>query len=191
MSRRMIELLVRFSVVYGLLVWLCYAVPAYEWIERGTSAIVDGTLQLAGGAGEQRSLGFEARQGGYYYIYDVELENEHRTLVRGYHKHAFILVLFVGLALGTPNLRWRRRATAFVVGGVLTFGICVGMLMADLQGWERAAFTDSDGPYPGVIMTMRGLHLTAAGGMLPIIIWAFLVAGPMLDELRSESSQPA
>ncbi len=103
--------------------------------------------------------------------------------------HRITAFRFFGLALGTPRLPLRRRLIALGLGGVLTFGLCTAMLMSDLQGWEIAAFSatnlpDSDGPFPGIIMSMRGLHRTAAGGMLPIIIWAFLVAGPLLEELR-------
>jgi len=183
-ARRALQLLLRFSIVYGVLVWICYLVPAYAWVERGSVAVVDASFRLADGPGESRALRLESQGANFMYVYDVATPGSSKTLQRGYHRHAFILVLFIGLALGTPGLSWRRRLVASGVGGVLTFALCTGMLMSDLQGWERGAIPDSGGPYPGLIMSMRGLHNTAAGGMLPIIVWAFLVADPVLTKLR-------
>ena len=64
---------------------------------------------------------------------------------------------------------------ALGVGGVLVFLIGVGMLVVDVQGWEKGP-----GPFPRIVEAMNGLHLTAAGGLLPLVLWGLFIAGPLV-----------
>jgi hypothetical protein len=178
MPRYVLVLLARFALVYGALVAACAVLPVYAWIERAATAIAAAPLRER--AQEARSLRFEPRAEPPSYVYALRVGAVPRELQRPYHKHGFVLVLFAALALATPGLGWRRGALLFAAGGAAAFLLCVAMLMSDVELWERAAVAEAGlqptrGPYAIPFGAVQGLHRTAAAGLLPVILWVFLV----------------
>ena len=148
-------------------------------------AKTDATVLLTGESGTGKELLARAihlagaRSGGP--LVAVNCAAVSRELVRPYHKHGFVLVLFVALALATPGLGLRRGALWLGVGGAAAFLLCVAMLMSDVELWESAAVAEAGlqptrGPYAIPFGVVQGLHRTAAAGLLPVILWVFLVS---------------
>jgi len=179
MPRFALVLLARFTVVYGLLVWLCASVPVYAWIDSAATRVAAAALRER--ALEARSLALEQRGDAFVYVYELRVGTVSRALERPYHKHAFVLVLFLALVLSAPGLRPRACVLALLGGGGLVFALCVAMLMSDVEIWESGVLADAGlaptrGPYPVSLGFVEGLHRTAAAGLLPILLWA-LVTG--------------
>jgi len=179
MSRRALLLLARFAVVYGLLIWLCASVPVYAWIEGGASRVA--TAALREGALQSRALALERRGDAFVYVYDLRVGAVSRRLEHPYHKHAFVLVLFLALVLATPWLGARELAVALLGGGTVVFLLCVAMLMSDIEIWEREALAEAGlaetaGPWPVPLGFIQGLHRTAAAGLLPVMLWTLFAA---------------
>lgn len=179
MPRRVLVMLARFALVYGVLVALCAVLPVYVWIERAATAVA--AVPLRERAQVARSLYFEPRADPPAYVYELRVGALPRELRRAYHKHGFVLVLVVALVLATPGLDARRRALLLAGAGGAAFALCVLMLMSDLEVWERAALAEANlgavsGPYWVPLGAIQGLHRTAAAGLLPVILWAFLAS---------------
>ena len=179
MPRRALLLIARFTVVYGLLVWLCASVPVYAWVESVVTRVAAAALRE--GAMQSRALVLERRADAFVYVYDLRVGAVSRRLEQPYHKHAFVLVLFLALVLATPQLGARERAIAGLAGGAVVFAFCVAMLMSDVEIWERdalvaAGLAATAGPWPVSLGFIQGLHRTAAAGLLPVILWTFFAA---------------
>lgn len=179
MPRRALLLIARFALIYGLLVWLCASVPVYAWVES-VAARAAATV-LREGAMQSRALVFEQRGDAFLYVYDLRVGAVSRRLEQPYHKHAFVLVLFLALVLATPQIGARERAIALLAGGAVVFTLCVAMLMSDVELWERealaaAGLAGTAGPFPLPLGLIGGLHRTAAAGLLPVILWTFFAA---------------
>jgi len=191
MPRFALLLLARFALVYGLLVWLCASVPVYAFLEgAATRAAAAGLRQ---GAMQSRSLVLERRGDAFVYVYALRVGTVSRSLEQPYHKHAFVLVLFLALVLATPGLARRELATAFFAGGALVFLLCLAMLMSDVAVWERAALAEAGvaetvGPWPVPLGFIAGLHRTAAAGLLPVIVWAFFAGSRAGSRARRPSA---
>lgn len=173
-------MLARFALIYGLLVWLCASVPVYAWIEGASTRVAASMLRER--AMQARSLRLEERGDSTVYVYDLRIGAVARVLERPYHKHAFVLVLYLALVLATPGLRPRQLALALLGGGAAVFLLCVAMLMSDVSLWESGALAEAGldevpGPWPVPLGFMAGLHRTAAAGLLPVILWV-LFASP-------------
>ena len=181
--RSLIQLLVRFSAVYAILIALSFYLPVYQWIDIAAARVVDASFSLIDGPGVERSLRLDEREGVWGYVYGVEKRKNPKTITAPFHAHAFVLVLYVALVLGTPGISWQRMLLALGAGGVLVFLIGVGMLVVDVQGWEKGP-----GPFPRIVGVMNGLHLTAAGGLLPLVLWGFVIAGPFFAAPRRRDS---
>lgn len=178
MPRLALLMLARFAVVYGLLVWLCASVPVYGWIEAGATRVAAAALR--GGAMQSRTLVLERRGDNFVYLYNLRVGEISRKLENGYHKHAFVLVVFLALVLATPRLGARELGVALLFGGGIVFLLCVAMLMGDVERWERDALSGAglavNGPWLVSLGFVDGLHRTAAAGLLPVILWTFFVA---------------
>jgi hypothetical protein len=190
MHRRALLLLARFAVVYGVLVALCAGLPVYAAIERAATAVASAPLRQR--ALESRALRFEVSVDPPEYVYELRVGAVSRELRRVYHKHGFVLVLFVALALATPGLGLRRGALFLAGGAAAAFLLCVAMLMSDVEVWERDALAQagveaSAGPYLLPLGVVQGLHRTAAAGLLPVILWTFLAI--RRDESRARRSR--
>lgn len=185
---QVVHLLIRFSLIYAVFVTLAVRYPVYETIERAAVGLVNASFVLVDGEDAERSLSLVENAGQWSYVYKLRLDSRApRTIRRPFHAHPFTLVLFLALVLGTPSLSARRVLVSLGVGGVLVFLLGVGMLLVDVQQWDPSP----DGPYPSVVSLMKGLHVTAAGGLLPLILWSFIIAGPLAAELRRASEEPA
>jgi hypothetical protein len=179
MARTALVYVARFALVYGLLVWLCASLPVYEWIETAVARVAAAPLRER--AMETRSLALEPRQHGAVYRYAFRVGAIAKEIERPFHKHGFVLVLFVALVLATPALGARERLAFGLGGGAVVFLLCVLMLMSDVELWERqaleaAGYPGPPGPYPIPLGFIEGLHRTAAAGLLPLCLWAFFVA---------------
>ena len=179
MARHVVWTLARFAVIYGALVFMCALLPVYAWIERAATVVA--AAPLAERSGESRVLRFEPRADPPSYVYELRLADFARELQRPYHKHGFVLVLFVALALATPGLGLRRGALFLTAGAAAAFLLCVAMLMSDVELWERGVVAEAGlpptaGPYALPFGFVQGLHRTAAAGLLPVILWVFLVS---------------
>ncbi len=177
MPRSALLLIARFAAVYGLLVWLCASVPVYAWVETAASQVAASALR--GGAMQSRALALERRGEAFVYVYDLRVGAVSRRIERPFHKHAFVLVLYLALVLATPQLGARERAVALLGGGAIVFALCVAMLMSDIELWENealaaAGLAPTAGPWPLPLGLVAGLHRTAAAGLLPVILWTFL-----------------
>jgi hypothetical protein len=186
-SRRVLLLLARFALVYGVLVALCALLPVYVWIERAATVVADVPLHQR--ALEARSLRFEPRADPPAYVYELRIGAAPRELRRAYHKHGFVLVLIVALVLATPGLALRRRVAMLAGGSALAFLLCVAMLMSDVEVWEHENLAASNlqaatGPYLVPLGWVRGLHRTAAAGILPVILWVFLVSRAAREKIE-------
>jgi len=169
-------LVARFAVVYGLVVWLCSSVPIYAWIESATARVAATALREH--AMQARALKVERRGDDFVYVYDLRVGAVSRKIEKPYHKHAFVLMLFLALVLATPRLGARDRAIALLAGGAVVFALCAALLMSDVALWEREALAAADlagvpGPWPVPLGFIAGLHRTAAAGLLPVILWTF------------------
>lgn len=194
MPRTVLILLARFALIYGALVWLCASLPVYAAIERAATRIADAALQQR--AQQSRALRFEPHASPPAYVYRLRVGAIERELRHGYHKHGFVLVLFAALVLATPGLGPRRSAFCLAAGGMPALLLCAAMLMSDVEGWERAALAQSglapgDGPYRVPFGFVLGLHRTAAAGLLPVILWVFLVSRPRETPARTPPSTSA
>jgi exosortase/archaeosortase family protein len=179
MRRSALILLARFALIYGLLVWLCASVPVYAWIEHVATRVAAPLLREH--AMQARSLRFEQRGDASVYVYELRVGAVERVLERPFHRHAFVLVLYLALVLATPGLRPGQLALALLGGGALVFLLCVAMLMSDLALWESDALAaaglgDVPGPWAVPLGFMAGLHRTAAAGLLPVILWVLLAS---------------
>lgn len=192
MPRLALLLLARFAVIYGLAVWLCASVPVYAWVEAGATRVAAAALR--GGAMQSRALAFEPRDESYVYVYDLRVGAVAKRIERPYHKHAFVLVVFLALVLATPGLGHRERLAALLLGGGLVFLLGVAMLMSDVERWESevlaAAGLALTRPFPVSLQLISGLHRTAAAGILPVILWTFFAVwrlGPRARTLSATS----
>ena len=179
MPRQALVLVARFALVYGVFVWLCASVPVYAWIESAATRVAAAALRER--AMESRTLALERRGDAFVYTYDLRVGAIARTLEHPYHKHAFVLVLYLALVLATPRLGARNLAIAALGGGAVVFLLCVAMLMSDVERWEldalaAAGYPGAPGPFPISFGFIEGLHRTAAAGLLPVILWAFFAA---------------
>ena len=176
----------QFAALYAGLTWLASVAPVYPAIERVVAAGAHAALAPFASGDERRALSIESRDGVSMYRFDVEIDGRRRILGGPIRFHGFIPLLFVALVLATPGLSWRRRGLSLLVGGAACLLLATGMLMSHLQDLERAAFPDSDGPYPGFIKWMDGIGRTAAGGLLPVVLWAFAAAPRLRGAAREE-----
>lgn len=179
MYRRALVLVARFALVYGLLVGLCASVPVYAWIEAAATRVAAAGLRQ--GAMQSRALVLEQRGDAFVYVYDLRVGAISRKLESPYHKHAFVLVLYLALVLATPRLRARDYTVALLAGGGIVFALCVAMLMSDVEIWERdalakAGLAETAGTWPVSLGFIAGLHRTAAAGLLPVILWTYFAA---------------
>jgi hypothetical protein len=179
MPRQALYLVARFALLYGLFVGLCAIVPVYAWLEAATTRVAAAALRER--ALEARTLSLEQRDDAFVYVYDLRVGAIARTIERPYHKHAFVIVLYLALVLATPKLGARDLAVAVVGGGAVVFLLCVAMLMSDVELWERealaaAGYPGSPSPFPISLGIIVGLHRTAAAGLLPLILWTFFAA---------------
>lgn len=189
MPRRLVLILARFALVYGVLVALCAVAPVYVWIERAATSVA--ALPLRERALEVRRLSFEPRADPPAYVYELRLGGMSREMRRAYHRHGFVLVLVVALVLATPGIGARRRALLLAAGGAAGFALCVAMLMSDVETWERearGALGATRGPYPFPLGFVQGLHRTAAAGLLPVVLWAFLASRRVESRVRRSSA---
>lgn len=170
---------VQFALLYAGLTWLASVAPVYPAIERALAALAGAALGPFEAEGEHRSLRIESPDGTAVYRFDVEIDGRRRILGGPIRLHGFVPLLFVALVLATPGLSWKRRGISLVVGTGACMLLATGMLMNYLQVLERAAFPGSDGPYPQAISWLDAVGRTAAGGLLPLVLWAF-AAGPHL-----------
>ena len=188
MTRGALLLVARFAVVYGLVVWLCSSVPIYAWLETATTRVAATALRQ--GAMQSRALDFERRGDAFVYVYDLRVGAVSRKVETPYHKHAFVLVLFLALVLATPRLGAGERGFALLAGGAVVFALCVAMLMSDVELWERetlaaAGLADVSGPWPVRLGFIAGLHRTAAAGLLPVILWTYFAASRAESRART------
>ena len=179
MPKRALLLVARFAVVYGLFVGVCAVLPVYAWIESAAARVAAAGLRER--AMESRALRFEQRGDASKYVYQLRVGAIAKTIERPFHKHAFVLVLYLALVLATPGLGARDLAVAVLGGGAVVFLLCVAMLMSDLELWERdvlaaAGYPGAPGPYPVSLGFIERLHRTAAAGLLPVILWTFFAA---------------
>jgi len=193
-SRFALVLLARFALVYGALVAVCAVLPVYASIERAATAVAAAPLRER--AQEARALRFDASADPPSYVYELRVGSVSRELVRPYHKHGFVLVLFAALALATPGLGLRRGALWLAAGGAAAFLLCVLMLMSDVELWERAAVAEAGlqatrGPYPIPFGAVQGLHRTAAAGLLPVILWVFGISRRVASRDRTSRATSA
>jgi len=179
MSKQALAVLLRFAAIYAALVALCAVLPAYAWIERAVTAVA--AVPLVERAQVARALSFEPRADPPAYVYELRTGVAVREIRRAYHKHGFLLVLVVALVLATPGLDAKRAALLVAAGAAAGFLLCVLLLMSDVEAWEHAALAQANvgavpGPYPIPLGFVQGLHRTAAAGLLPVGLWAFLVS---------------
>jgi hypothetical protein len=179
MPKQALVLVARFALVYGLLVGLCAVVPVYAWIESAAARVAAAALRQR--AMESRTLELARRGDAFVYVYDLRVGAIAKTIERPFHKHAFVIVLYLALVLATPKLDTREFALAVLAGGAVVFLLCVAMLMSDLELWERdalaaAGYPGAPGPFPISLGFIEGLHRTAAAGLLPLILWTFFAA---------------
>jgi hypothetical protein len=191
MRRNAFILLARFALLYGLLVWLCASFPVYAWVEGAATRVAASLLREH--AMQARSLVLEQRGDAFVYVYGLRVGAVSRTLEKPYHKHAFVLVLYLALVLATPGLRPRQRVLALLGGGALVFVLCVAMLMSDVALWEsgalaEAGLSDVPGPWPIPLGFMAGLHRTAAAGILPVVLWVFFASPRAALRARTRSA---
>lgn len=189
MSRTAIRFVAQFAVLYGLVSWLCATQPVYPQVERVVAWLADATLALSPDEALDRALWLERSGEGHddwVYRYDVEMPGRSWRLQFDYHKHGFIVVLFLTLALSTPRVGWAARGGGLLLGGALVFALMTGMLLGDLTRFESKTI-DGDGPFPLLNVLMRGMHRTAAAGLTPLVIWGFFAAGPLLREFGAGS----
>jgi hypothetical protein len=163
----------RFSLLYAAVVLVSAMLPIYVWIEHALVWLVDPMLLSASGA--PRELWIAGGEDGARYQYEVELISGARRALGGpIHLHGFVPLSTLALVLATPRPGRVRRAS-LAAAGVLACSLvlALGMLMSDLQGYERAAFPGSSGPFPRAIALFDGLHRTAGAGLLPLVLWTF------------------
>ena len=160
-----------FALLYAAVLLTATRVPIYLWIEHALVRLVNPTLP--NGDGALRKLSLDTSSGVPSYLYEVELAGIRRALGGPIHVHGFVPLVTLALVLATPQLT-RAKRTGFAVAGTLASALlAAGMLMSDLQGYERAAFPSSDGPYPRAISLFDGLHRTAGAGLIPLVLWSF------------------
>jgi hypothetical protein len=178
-----VRFVVQFAILYALLIWVASdKLPIYVWIERGLVAFVDLTLQLVAQADALRELSLDLTRTPPAYRLHVELGDRVQTLGGPMRMHGFVPLLFVALVIATPRLTLRRRGISLLIGGALCSLLAAGMLMNYVQTIERRAFAGrSQGPYPAWIGFVEGLQRTAAGGLIPVIVWGFFASGPLLQ----------
>jgi hypothetical protein len=164
----------RFALLYAGLLVIAAQFPVYLWLEHALVWLVQATLPSAGAV--QRQLWLEAGSGAPLYRYDVALGGLRELLGGPIHLHGFVPLVTVALVLATPRLGPARRAGYAAAAAGLAMLLAAGMLMSDLQGWERAAFPGSRGPYPRAIALFEGLHRTAGAGLIPLVLWSFFAS---------------
>lgn len=179
MARSPLVYVARFALLYGVLVWLCATLPVYEWVESAVARVAATGLRER--PMEARALAIERRDDSPVYKYTFRVGAIAKEIERPLHKHAFVLVLYLALVLATPGLDTRDRLVGALGGGAIVFLLCVGMLMGDIELWERealeaAGYPGPPGPFPIPLGFIEGLHRTAAAGLLPLILWAFFAA---------------
>ena len=184
-AREALKLLALFGAIYAVVVLLCWRLDLYAQVERAAARVTDAALGLTERAGIERSLAMERQGDAWVYRYHVRRGTQSQQIEGPYHAHAFNLFVYLALVLATPGAGWRRLLTALAAGGALIFAIDVGMLMNDLQSSERSLFPDASGPFPAPIALIGGLHDTAGAGILPVVLWTFLLAGPALARARA------
>jgi hypothetical protein len=163
----------RFALLYALLLVLAAQLPVYLWLEHALVWLVEVTLP--GDAALRRQLWLDA-SGAPVYRYDVALGSVRQVLGGPIHLHGFVPLVTVALVLATPRLGAARRAGFAAAAALAAMLLAAGMLMSDLQGWERAAFPGSRGPYPRAIALFYGLHRTAGAGLIPLVLWSFFAS---------------
>ena len=190
MKRLVLRFVLQFALIYAALVWLASAIPVYVWIERALVGFVDLTLQMRSAADVSRELALDLQQAPPVYRLSIDFGQEARVLGGPMRLHGFLPVLFVALVIATPRLALKRRLISLVVGSALCLLLASGMLMNYVQTLERRSFPTSPGPYPAWIGLVNGLQRTAAGGLIPVILWGFLVSGPLRAGLSSSPPTP-
>lgn len=178
---RVVVLVVRFAVVYGVLSWLAVVFPVYAELERPFVAIANSLLRES--PPESRALSLARSGDGGTYLYELRVGEKGRRVERDMHAHGFVALLFIALVLATPWPGARRFALAVAGGAALTLAVCLLMLMGDVARWEeeaRAAMDLAPGarPYWIPVGFAAGLHQTAAAGVLPIVYWALVAVRP-------------
>lgn len=174
----------RFALLYALLLLIAAQLPVYVWLEHALVGLVEPSL--ANAAGVQRQLWLDASGADPIYHYEVASAGVRRTLGGPIHLHGFVPLVTLALVLATPRLSPARRAGFAAAGALAAMLLAAGMLMSDLQGYERAAFPGSSGPYPRAIALFDGLHRTAGAGLIPLVLWSFL-AFPVLSRTPRRS----
>lgn len=181
------QLLLRFAAVYALVLVLCALFPVYACCESLVAWVTEQTLELTDDAALARSLSFEREGAGGHYVYGVRYRDSENSVELPFHPHAMPLLLLLALVLAAPGIDLRTRVTALVAAGVVMFAVAVGMLMGDIQDWElsgawAALPAELAGPFGWPVELVRGLHGTAAAALLPVVVWIFLLWGPLRRE---------
>lgn len=191
----LLALVLRFGLLYAVLVFVSLQLPLFAWVEAGAVELVDASLRSSGGGGHGRSLSLLQREDDWYYRFEFRLGEGEENVERRYHPHAYVLLLFVSLVLGTPGLTVRRRLLSLGVGGLLVFALGVGLLMSDVQSWEQAAAVESGadgsgGAFRLPLGWLAALHRTSGAALIPLLLWLLFAAGPAVAR-RSDGDPPA
>lgn len=174
--KRVARLLLRFGVWYAGLLAISVWTPLFEQLERPVVAGVDAILAHDATPGPTRKLALVPRESGWVYTLELERDGVQRSVERGLHPHAYLLLLFVALLLATPALRWRVRVVGLAVGAALSLLLAAGLLLSDVATWERAAFPDATSVDAWAVRGFAALHRSAGAALLPPLLWLLYVA---------------
>ena len=186
-------LLIRFAVLYAVLLGVALRVPLFAHFERPLVVVVNDVLQAISAPDTTRRLELTRGPAAWSYVLhlerhgDSERQTETKRVEKSYHAHAYVLVLLIALILATPGLSWRRRLGCLVVASAMAFALTAGLLLSDVQAWEHEAFgrKTTSGFLWGTAAVFDAVHRTSAAGLLPILLW-LLYAGSLPARAAAE-----
>ena len=197
---RLIGLLALFIAVYLALFWAARTSGALLGAERAMAAAATATLAVFSRPDILRTVEVDLRDSeSIVYDFTLAARGEIRQALGKHPFHAHNLVLFAALALASPRLRRSIRFAALFGGLAAIFAVDVLIVMGDLlsmedRGFEIAGQDNVWGPLKLLCAVLRYSQPTGGAFMVPIFVWALLLAAPfgrdLLQYLQGSAASP-
>lgn len=186
---RLAALVLAYAAAYGVLLAASWQLGGLLAVERALAATASRVMPVAWQAPAEREVAVRQEGGLLRYELTVTAAGRTRAGTFSHPFHAQNLLLFAALVLATPGVALRSRAVALGAGLAVVFALDAFIVMGDFWLAERVSLSVPGAPASGLNVpylasVLRWMHPTGGAFMLPVFVWALVLAGPLRKSLR-------